>query len=154
MRLVGQAHGCRHVGRRVAGGQLPLLSRDNIRDEAPAGYLTLDYAINDRLNVGADVRYGLPAGLTLTATVNPDFAQAAIDSRTRTMKLKMQGRMQGELKGELGPFEGVTLEQLKRDGYARYTATGASLRYRWFRDGIPLVDGARFSGATTANLSR
>lgn len=43
----------------TAGGQLPLLSRDNIRDEAPAGYLTLDYAINDRLNVGADVRYDI-----------------------------------------------------------------------------------------------
>lgn len=42
---------------------------------------------------------------------DPDFAQAAIDSRTRSMKMKMQGRMQGELKGELGPFEGVTLEQ-------------------------------------------
>jgi len=29
--------------------------------------------------VGADVRYGLPAGLTLTATVNPDFGQVEVD---------------------------------------------------------------------------
>lgn len=28
---------------------------------------------------GADVRYGLPAGLTLTATVNPDFGQVEVD---------------------------------------------------------------------------
>lgn len=30
-------------------------------------------------SVGADVRYGLPAGLTLTATVNPDFGQVEVD---------------------------------------------------------------------------
>ena len=29
--------------------------------------------------MGADVRYGLPAGLTLTATVNPDFGQVEVD---------------------------------------------------------------------------
>lgn len=29
--------------------------------------------------IGADVRYGLPAGLTLTATVNPDFGQVEVD---------------------------------------------------------------------------
>jgi len=28
---------------------------------------------------GADLRYGLPAGLTLTATVNPDFGQVEVD---------------------------------------------------------------------------
>ena len=30
-------------------------------------------------NAGADVRYGLPAGLTLTATINPDFGQVEVD---------------------------------------------------------------------------
>ncbi len=30
-------------------------------------------------SVGADVKYGLPAGLTLTATVNPDFGQVEVD---------------------------------------------------------------------------
>jgi len=30
-------------------------------------------------NVGADVRYGLPGGLTLTATINPDFGQVEVD---------------------------------------------------------------------------
>lgn len=29
--------------------------------------------------LGADLRYGLPAGLTLTATVNPDFGQVEVD---------------------------------------------------------------------------
>jgi hypothetical protein len=29
--------------------------------------------------VGADLRYGLPGGLTLTATVNPDFGQVEVD---------------------------------------------------------------------------
>ncbi len=32
-----------------------------------------------RPSVGADVRYGLPGGLTLTATVNPDFGQVEVD---------------------------------------------------------------------------
>jgi hypothetical protein len=32
-----------------------------------------------RPNIGADVRYGLPAGLTLTATINPDFGQVEVD---------------------------------------------------------------------------
>lgn len=32
-----------------------------------------------RPNAGADVRYGLPAGLTLTATINPDFGQVEVD---------------------------------------------------------------------------
>lgn len=30
-------------------------------------------------SVGADLRYGLPGGLTLTATVNPDFGQVEVD---------------------------------------------------------------------------
>ena len=30
-------------------------------------------------NVGGDVRYGLPGGLTLTGTVNPDFGQVEVD---------------------------------------------------------------------------
>ena len=30
-------------------------------------------------NAGADVRYGLPGGLTLTATLNPDFGQVEVD---------------------------------------------------------------------------
>ncbi len=42
---------------------------------------------------------------------DPDFAQAGLDSRTRSVKNAMNGRMQGELKGELAPFEGVSLEQ-------------------------------------------
>ncbi|HET9455087.1 MAG TPA: DUF5916 domain-containing protein, partial [Gemmatimonadaceae bacterium] len=32
-----------------------------------------------RPNAGADVRYGLPKGLTLTATINPDFGQVEVD---------------------------------------------------------------------------
>ncbi|HYC50527.1 MAG TPA: DUF5916 domain-containing protein [Gemmatimonadaceae bacterium] len=32
-----------------------------------------------RPNIGADVKYGLPAGLTLTATINPDFGQVELD---------------------------------------------------------------------------
>ncbi|HET9423736.1 MAG TPA: DUF5916 domain-containing protein [Gemmatimonadaceae bacterium] len=30
-------------------------------------------------NVGGDVRYGLPGGLTLTGTINPDFGQVEVD---------------------------------------------------------------------------
>jgi hypothetical protein len=30
-------------------------------------------------NVGADVKYGLPGGLTLSATINPDFGQVEVD---------------------------------------------------------------------------
>ncbi|MEO7218634.1 MAG: DUF5916 domain-containing protein, partial [Gemmatimonadaceae bacterium] len=38
------------------------------------------YKSNDtKLSAGADVKYGLPRGLTLTATVNPDFGQVEVD---------------------------------------------------------------------------
>lgn len=38
------------------------------------------YRANDtKPSAGADVRYGLPNGLTLTATVNPDFGQVEVD---------------------------------------------------------------------------
>lgn len=38
------------------------------------------YRTNDtQLKAGVDVKYGLPAGLTLTATVNPDFGQTEVD---------------------------------------------------------------------------
>ena len=33
-------------------------------------------------NLGADIRYGLPKGLTLTATINPDFGQVEVDPAT------------------------------------------------------------------------
>jgi hypothetical protein len=33
-------------------------------------------------NMGADVRYGLPGGLTLSATINPDFGQVEVDPAT------------------------------------------------------------------------
>ena len=38
------------------------------------------YSLNDfNGSVGADLKYGLPGGLTLTATVNPDFGQVEVD---------------------------------------------------------------------------
>ena len=37
------------------------------------------HATETKPSVGADFRYGLPAGLTLTATVNPDFGQVEVD---------------------------------------------------------------------------
>jgi hypothetical protein len=38
------------------------------------------YRANDaKPSAGADLKYGLPAGLTLTATVNPDFGQVEVD---------------------------------------------------------------------------
>jgi hypothetical protein len=38
------------------------------------------YSLNDfKGSVGADLKYGLPGGLTLTATVNPDFGQVEVD---------------------------------------------------------------------------
>ena len=38
------------------------------------------YRANDaRPSAGADLKYGLPSGLTLTATVNPDFGQVEVD---------------------------------------------------------------------------
>jgi hypothetical protein len=33
-------------------------------------------------NAGADIRYGLPKGLTLTATINPDFGQVELDPQS------------------------------------------------------------------------
>lgn len=38
------------------------------------------YKLNDaQPSAGADLKYGLPSGLTLTATVNPDFGQVEVD---------------------------------------------------------------------------
>ena len=37
------------------------------------------HATETRPSAGADLRYGLPKGLTLTATVNPDFGQVEVD---------------------------------------------------------------------------
>jgi hypothetical protein len=38
------------------------------------------YRANDtKPSVGADLKYGLPSGLTLTATMNPDFGQVEVD---------------------------------------------------------------------------
>ena len=38
------------------------------------------YRANDaKPSAGADIKYGLPSGLTLTATVNPDFGQVEVD---------------------------------------------------------------------------
>ena len=37
------------------------------------------HATNVKPNGGADLRYGLPGGLTLTGTVNPDFGQVEVD---------------------------------------------------------------------------
>ena len=37
------------------------------------------HATNVKPNGGADIRYGLPGGLTLTGTVNPDFGQVEVD---------------------------------------------------------------------------
>jgi hypothetical protein len=37
------------------------------------------HSTDTRPNVGGDVRYGLPGGLTLTGTINPDFGQVEVD---------------------------------------------------------------------------
>src|SRR5438876_5746585 len=47
---------------------------------APGNPANPFYRANDtKPSVGADLKYGLPRGLTLTATVNPDFGQVEVD---------------------------------------------------------------------------
>ncbi len=47
---------------------------------APGDAANPFYHSNDvRPSVGADLKYGLPGGLTLTATANPDFGQVEVD---------------------------------------------------------------------------
>jgi len=47
---------------------------------APGDAANPFYRANDaKPSVGADLKYGLPSGLTLTATVNPDFGQVEVD---------------------------------------------------------------------------
>jgi uncharacterized protein DUF5916/cellulose/xylan binding protein with CBM9 domain len=47
---------------------------------APGNPANPFYRSNDvKPSVGADLKYGLPSGLTLTATVNPDFGQVEVD---------------------------------------------------------------------------
>ena len=57
---------------------LPYVSAGLTR--APGDRANPFYQSNDtKLSGGADVKYGLPNGLTLTATVNPDFGQVEVD---------------------------------------------------------------------------
>ena len=47
---------------------------------APGNPANPFYKLNDtKPSAGADIKYGLPNGLTLTATVNPDFGQVEVD---------------------------------------------------------------------------
>ncbi|MGI8546312.1 MAG: DUF5916 domain-containing protein, partial [Gemmatimonadaceae bacterium] len=47
---------------------------------APGTSVNPFFRSNDtRIAAGADIRYGLPNGLTLTGTVNPDFGQVEVD---------------------------------------------------------------------------
>src|SRR3954462_10869114 len=57
---------------------LPYLSTKLTR--APGNPSNPFYKANDASpSAGADLKYGLPGGLTLTATVNPDFGQVEVD---------------------------------------------------------------------------
>lgn len=49
-------------------------------NRAPGDKSNPFYSLNDfNGSTGADLKYGLPGGLTLTATVNPDFGQVEVD---------------------------------------------------------------------------
>jgi hypothetical protein len=57
---------------------MPYVSAQATR--APGSTANPFYSKTDfKPSVGGDVRYGLPGGLTLTATVNPDFGQVEVD---------------------------------------------------------------------------
>ncbi|MEO7103657.1 MAG: DUF5916 domain-containing protein, partial [Gemmatimonadaceae bacterium] len=57
---------------------LPYVSAGLTR--APGDKANPFFKTNDtKFSGGADVKYGLPSGLTLTATVNPDFGQVEVD---------------------------------------------------------------------------
>src|SRR3954469_10900933 len=57
---------------------LPYVSTKLTR--APGNSANPFYKANDASpSAGADLKYGLPGGLTLTATVNPDFGQVEVD---------------------------------------------------------------------------
>jgi hypothetical protein len=87
------------------------------------------------------------------------FMQAAVDSRTRSVKNAMTGRMQGELKGELAPFEGVTLEQwafVMAKVAASQDITALLAKAGWDRpkwDRVSAEWNARMSRDTTATIA-
>jgi len=57
---------------------MPYVSTKLVR--APGNSANPFYSSNDfSPSAGADLKYGLPGGLTLTATVNPDFGQVEVD---------------------------------------------------------------------------
>ena len=57
---------------------MPYVSASAVR--APGDTNNPFYSKTDfKPSVGGDLRYGLPGGLTLTATVNPDFGQVEVD---------------------------------------------------------------------------
>ncbi|HEU0079811.1 MAG TPA: DUF5916 domain-containing protein, partial [Longimicrobiaceae bacterium] len=64
-----------------APGRLEVLPYTSARlERAPGDRANPFYDANDwASSVGADVQYGVPGGLTLTATVNPDFGLGEVD---------------------------------------------------------------------------
>jgi hypothetical protein len=74
----GELHGLADLGVPRRLEILPYTSASLTRD--PANGANPFYRANAfKQSVGADVRMGLPAGLTLTGTVNPDFGQVEVD---------------------------------------------------------------------------
>ena len=70
-----------HLDGIPAPNRLEILPYVSLRDtRAPGSSSDPYYRTNDsKIAVGGDVRYGLKNGLTLTATVNPDFGQVEVD---------------------------------------------------------------------------
>lgn len=87
------------------------------------------------------------------------FMQAAIDSRTRSVKQEMTSRMQGELKGDLAPFEGASLEQwafVMAKVASGQDITGLLAKAGWDRpkwDRVSAEWNARMSRDTTATIA-
>jgi hypothetical protein len=87
------------------------------------------------------------------------FMQAAVDSRTRSVKQQLAARMGGELKGELAPFEGASLEQwafVMAKVAGGQDITGLLAKAGWDRakwDRVSAEWNARMSRDTTATIA-
>jgi len=124
-------------------------SSDEELDQALSKFGLRDKAQFDRVRDAFNERHGS----------DPGFMQAAIDSRTRSVKQQMSARLGGELKGELAPVEGASLEQwafvmAKVAGGQDITALLAKAgwdRPKW--DRVSAEWNARMSRDTTASIA-
>lgn len=77
--LFGRAQGLNNLTRPRRLEIIPYISEQAIIDDVGSSENPFFQKFDNRLNAGADIRYGVGSNFTLTTTINPDFGQAEVD---------------------------------------------------------------------------